>query len=194
MKFLKLFCLGSLILLSFSSIQAGELPKSCKKGASKNTKASHHQSSNFGNAGFGVTDPSLWYTISTHSYPDSVPLSLNRNKGLSEGEVYLSPTGFTIGEEGSYWVNITAILQNPGTDSILIPVFLAQNETFNEESPEIGGVVTLAPNIITSVHGTGVIKNIEAGTRLSLVATNGGDPLPQDVNVVGWGISLFKLP
>lgn len=185
MKILNL--VSCLLFFSFSSLQAG----------------SHHhcnapcppvQGSHFGSAGFGVTDPSLWYTITTNSYPESVALSLERNKGSSKGGVYLSPTGFTIGEGGDYWVSITAILQNPGSDSLLIPVFLAQNESFNDEDPGVGGVVVLPPNVITTLNGTGIVQNIEPGTRLSLVATNGGYPFPQDVVVVGWGISLFKLP
>lgn len=153
-----------------------------------------HQSPTFGTAGFGVTDPSLWYTITTNSYPEVTLLSQKRNKGLEEGGVYLSPTGFTIGEEGNYWVEITVILQNPGTDPLLIPFFLVENETFDGDNPQIGGVVTLSPEFITSAHGTGILKNVAPGTRLSIVATNGGYPFPKDITVAGWSISLFKLP
>ena len=185
MNFLKVFYLGCFFsLFSMFSIQASECQ--CYRPCQESN-------SNFGTSGFGGS-PDLWYTISTHSYPDSVPLSLNRNKGLSEGGVYPSPTGFTIGEGGDYWISITAILQNLGADTILIPVFLALNEEFNPDDPEVGGVVTLEPNIISNLHGTGIVKNIEPGTRLSLVATNAGAPLPQDVVVVAWSISLFKLP
>lgn len=183
----KLLCLSSFFLLFQTVLQA----ETCHHVPCHQSTT---QQGHYGSAGFGVTDPSFWYTITTQSYPEAVPLSQGRNKGLAEGDIYLSPAGFTVGEKGSYWISITAILQNPGVDSILIPVFLAQNETFNEENPEVGGVVVLDPGAISSLHGTGIVKDIEPGTRLSLVATNGGNPLPQDVTVIGWGISLFKLP
>lgn len=193
MKYLKLLQVAFVMFISHSVLQADHCNNSDIQFWT-NQHCCSSQSSHFGNSGYGVTDPSLWYTITTNSYPESVSLSQNRNKGLSEGGVYLSPTGFTIGEKGNYWVNISAVLQNPGEDSLLIPVFLAQNEVFDIVSPEIGAVAILEPNVITSLHGTGIIKNVQPGTRISIVATNGGYPLPQDVKVVGWGISLFKLP
>lgn len=201
MKFLKVYQFGCFFLLSYVSLQAGQSVNSCNSvvidrfaSCCQQNFNFLHQNSHFGSAGFGVTDPSLWYTISTNSYPDAVPLSEQRNKGLSEGGVYLSPTGFTIGEAGNYWVTITVILQNPGSDTILIPVFLAQNEQFDSANPDVGGVVTLEPNLIMTLNGTGIIKDVQPGTRLSLVATNGGAPFPQEVTVAGWSISLFKLP
>lgn len=181
MKIIKLF---SFFLLACSTLQAHQC---CEQTAV-------HHSSTFGSAGFGVTDPNLWYTISTNSYPEVTPLSQQRNKGLSEGGAYLSPTGFTIGEEGNYWVEITVILQNPGTEALLIPFFLVENETFDGDNPQLGGVVTLPSQYITSAHGTGILQNVAPGTRLSIVATNGGYPFPQDITVAGWGISLHKLP
>ncbi len=183
----KLICLTSLGLLSQVALQAESC--CCFPIPQEVVQEAH-----FGNAGFGVTDPNLWYTITTNSYPDAVLLSKERNKGLAEGGVYLSPTGFTIGERGNYNITITAILQNISEESILVPVFLAQNDEFDTVSPGVGGVVVLAPGNISSLHGTGIVTDIEPGTRLSLVATNGGSAFPQNVTVVGWGISLFKLP
>lgn len=201
MKFLKLFHLGCIFTLACSMLQADDLSTSADVSSNEVSDQESQRSccnecciSHFGTSAFQSTDPGLWYTISTNSYPDSVPLSLQRNSGLSEGEIYLSPTGFTIGESGNYWISFTAVLQNPGVDAILIPVFLAQDEVFDTASPEIGSIVTLQANEIGSAHGTGIIKNIAAGTRISLVATNAGNPFPIDVTVSGWNISLFKLP
>lgn len=148
-----------------------------------------------GNSAFNVTDPGLWYTITTNSYPETVPLSQGRNHGSKRGALYLSPTGFTIGRDGNYWVSVTAVMQNPGEETILIPVFLVRDETFDpEDSTSLGDVVTLVPNEVTSLHASGVVMDLKAGTRLSLVATNGGSPTPQPVNVVAWEISMFRLP
>ena len=149
----------------------------------------------FANPGFSVTDTSQWYDITTLSYPVTTPLSLNRNKGVSEGRVYLSPSGVTIGEAGNYWVSITAILYNSAPETALIPVFLVRDEQFNFNDPSlIGGVVTLPTDIVSTVNATGILHNVPEGTRLSLVATNGGNPLPQPIKVVSWNISLFKMP
>lgn len=152
-------------------------------------------SSNFGTASFSA-GPDLWYTIETNSYPETVSLSQKRNKGLAEGAVYLSPTGFTIGEAGNYWVTVTAVLQNP-TDSstVLIPVYLVVDEAFNPDDPSpIGGVVTLESGVINTVQGTGVLQNVVPGSRLSLVATNAGYPMPVPITIVSWSISLVKMP
>ena len=185
MKSFKLLCFCSFFLFTASALPAHYID--C-------TQNSVPKSSVFGTAGFGVTNPDLWYSITTNSYPEATLLSQERNKGLNQGGVYLSPTGFTVGEEGSYWVEITVILQNTGTEPLLIPFFLGENETFDAENPQLGGVVTLSPEVITSAHGTGIVKNVTPGTRLSILATNGGYPFPQDVTVVSWGISLVKLP
>lgn len=152
-----------------------------------------HAESHFGTCGRGNMGPDEWYTITTDSYPDVVLLSQQQNMGSSKGGVYISPTGFTIGEAGNYWISITAILQNPGSDTILVPVFLVKNETFDPENPLVGGVATLEPGLITNLHGTGIVEDIGPGTRLSLVASNGDSSL-EDVTVIAWAISLFKLP
>ncbi len=149
----------------------------------------------FGTSGFAVTDPGLWYTISTDSYPEITLLSQSRNKGTAEGDVYLSPTGFTIGEAGDYYVSFTAYLQNPTEDStVLIPVFLALNDEIDEDDPSlIGSVVTLPTGAINALHGSGIIRDVVPGTRLSLVVTNAGYPLPVPVTVASWSISVHKI-
>lgn len=151
----------------------------------------HH----YGNSAFSVSDPNLWYTITTQSYPSTTPLSFNSNFGESVGKTFPSPTGFTVGESGNYWVQMTAIMQNPGTDTILIPVFLIRDETFDPAEKDIlGSIVALQPQVPTAINESGVLMNIKAGTRLSIVATNAGYPDPIPVQVVAWKISLFKLP
>lgn len=196
MKYLKLFHVGYLFILSCSMLQANNDFIVDETADQKKQRSCCEECalSHFGTSSFHTTDTSLWYTISTNSYPDSVPLSRERNAGLSEGDIYLSPTGFTIGEKGNYWISFNAILKNPGVDSILIPVFLAHDELFDTTSPEIGSIITLQPNEIGNTQGTGILKNVSAGTRISLVATNAGNPIPIDVTVAGWSISLFKLP
>ncbi len=142
------------------------------------------------------TGPDQWYTIETNSYPQTTPLSQGRNKGLSEGGVFLSPTGFTIGEAGNYWVSVTVVFQNPTSDStILIPFFLAVDETFDpDDASPIGGVVTLESGKIITGQSSGILKDVTPGSRISLVATNAGYPFPTPVTVVSWSISLFKMP
>lgn len=140
--------------------------------------------------------PDIWYMIDTNSYPDAVALSKSRNKGFSKGRVYLSPTGVTIGEQGDYWVNVTAILQNlVEEDTPLIPVFLVADETFDPDGDIfLGGVVSLPVNMINTCQFSGILRDIPEGARLSIVATNAGNPEPQPVQVVSWSITLFKMP
>lgn len=194
---LKLGCLFFLFNQSIYANSENETShfKAFEVNCHTNLECPHSNKSHFGSATYG-SNPAEWYTIETNSYPDVVLLSKNRNKGTSEGGVYLSPTGFTIGESGNYWISITAILQNPTEDStVLIPVFLSVNDEFDpDDTNPIGGVITLSSGVIDSLHGNGVLKNVVPGTRLSLVATNAGYPFPIPVTVVGWNISVFKLP
>lgn len=192
MKFSNLLKLCSILVLSANSIFA----HSDESVAQIENYSSYDQESHFGYASFAVENPALWYTIETNSYPETVQLSQSRNKGIAEGNVFLSPTGFTIGEAGNYWVSFSAVLQNPSSDDgALIPVFLVIDETFDFDSPSlIGSVIELRPNQINTAQGTGILKDVAAGSRISLVATNGGNPFPQDVNVSSWSISVHKLP
>ena len=148
----------------------------------------------FGTSGYGNHGPDEWYSVDTHSYPEVAPLSLERNLGTSSGRVYLSPTGITIGEAGDYEVSVTAILQNPEEDSVLIPFYLSLDETFDpEDSNPVGGVGVFAPGEIATLHGDGFIRDVAEGTRLSLVITNGGYPESRSVLVAGWAISVKRI-
>jgi hypothetical protein len=195
MNFLNIWQIGCMALLA-SSLQAAYSPTKYGKPACQSYMITDCKSKpHFGMAGFSVTDPNLWYTIETNSYPDGTLLSQGRNKGSVEGSVYLSPTGFTIGEAGNYWVNITAILQNPEDTNILIPVYLVRDDTFDPTDPlAIGGVATIKTEELITIQGSGVLEKVTPGTRLSLVAMNGGSESPVPVTVVAWGISLFKMP
>lgn len=154
-----------------------------------------YKSEHNGTAAFSVTDPNLWYNITTESYPEATLLSQGRNRGSAKGGVYLSPTGFTIGEPGDYYVSIDAVLQNPTEDTtVLIPVFLAIDDQFSQADPNlVGGIVTLPTAAINTLHGDGILRNIAPGTRLSLVATNAGYPDPVPVTVVSWSINIHKI-
>lgn len=199
MKFLQMlalssFLVGSLQASPLSKKGSDQTPPQCSMGVCCCQKT-HAVKPIFGSAGFsgGPTD---WFTIETNSYPDVTPLSLNRNRGFKEGRLYLSPTGVTVGEDGNYWVDVVAILQNPTPDTtFLVPVYLVRDEVFDPADPNpMGGVVTLQPDIINTMNGSGILKNVSAGTRLSLVATNSGHPDPLPVTVVAWAITLYKLP
>lgn len=197
MNFLRVLKISCFCFLLNSAIYAADFSDSlsCQTACCPTVVVPEEAQLHFGTSTFSGT-PDIWYNIDTNSYPETVFLSKNRNRGLSEGGVYLSPTGFTIGEAGNYWVTITAILQNPTEDStVLIPVFLVIDEVLNpDDVSPIGGVVTLESGKINTLQGTGILKNVTPGTRLSLVATNAGYPFPVPVTVVSWSISLTKMP
>jgi len=147
-----------------------------------------------GTSGFSTMDPSNWYEIETFSYPVTTPLSINRSRGSTQGNIQLTDTGLIIGQSGNYSVSVTAILLNTGNDPILIPMFLVLNGIFDPSNPSIiGGVGTLLPGQITTIQATGVLEYVTPGTALSLVATNGGNPDPVPITVVGWGITVFRI-
>lgn len=162
----------------------------------KNKKCHCHQKCQFGGASFLVTDPLSWYTINTLGFPNTVLLSLNRNKGFTQGHVSLTPSGLVINKTGNYFVIFSAILRNPDpTSTIFISVFLSLNNTFDPNDPLVTGVVTLPPESIDSAQSSQILPNIPAGTTLSLIAANSGvGTQPQAVQVVGWNINLFKIP
>jgi hypothetical protein len=150
-------------------------------------------------AGFSG-DPSSWYTILTPSFPDTVPMSLNRNRGFAEGPVVLESDGITVQESGNYWVSVTAYLSNPSeTTGNIFPVFLVRDGTFDFKAEDLLGVtLALRPvpsgdTFFDSATASGPLRNVRSGTRLSLVINNGGAPDPQPVSVVAWNISLHKL-
>lgn len=147
-----------------------------------------------GSSGFSTLDPSNWYEIETFSYPTATLLSLNRNHGSTQGNVQLTDNGLIIGQSGNYSVSVQAILQNNGEEAVLIPMFLVQNGSFDPSAANLGGVGVLLPGIITTIQSTGILENVTPGTSLSLIATNGGSDDALPITVVGWGISVFRIP
>lgn len=154
------------------------------------------KSCQLGVAGFSTMNSADWYVINTSSYPITVPLSLNRNNGSTQGDIHLTSTGLKIKKRGNYFVSFTAILLNNDPDATaFIPIFLVPDGTFDPaNTSNIGTVVALPPGFIASVGASGILQNVKPGTKFSIVAANGGGPDPQPITVIGWNISLFKIP
>lgn len=203
-KLFKLFCffiLSNQIAFAGStqdkqSVFAPDLiQKSRDRGSCK--KRCCQKGCHLGTAGFSTTSQADWYVIDTPVYPDTVPLSKHRNIGSTQGNIRLKSRGVKVNKSGNYSVSFTAILLNTDMNyTPLIPVFLVSNGVFDptDTSRTIGSVVSLLPGLVTTLQVTGILQNVKAGTKLSLVATNGGSPQPEPVTVISWGISLFKIP
>lgn len=155
----------------------------------------HSRQSHFATSSRANLTPDDWIDIETNSFPEMTLFSRDANEGASEGRVYPSPTGITIGEKGDYYVQIAAVVQNPDlSETILIPAFLALNENFDlSPNLQIGGIVTLNPQEIGTINSFGILKDLEEGARLSIVATNAGYPTPIPVNIVAWRITAHKI-
>lgn len=164
--------------------------------SSSNEKYACFNSCQLGVAGFSTMNPADWYVINTVGYPVTVPLSLNRNRGSTQGDIHLTSRGLKIKKRGNYFATFTAVLLNNDPNAMpLIPLFLVPNDTFDPASTTtIGTIVALPPGIITSIESSGILQNVKPGTKFSIVATNAGSPDPQPITVVAWDISLFKIP
>jgi len=180
-------------LLTFSIIFSCGISEGYSIGGSSGSIPSPEANFHYGTAGFQEA-PTTWYTISTNSYPNTVLLSKFRNTGTTYGKISLTPTGLTVEEPGNYCITFQAALLNPGKDTILVPVVLALDDWFDSNDPQVCDIATMAPNVIGDVHATKTVKNIMPGTTISLVMANAGAPLPQEVTVASWSISLLKLP
>jgi hypothetical protein len=147
-----------------------------------------------GTASFASTSPGLWYTIQSSAYPTTVPLSLNRNRGFSEGDISLTPNGINVGCRGRYWVNFSVVVQDVNESTPELAVFLAPNGIFNplDISTLIGGVAEVDFGEFTTIQGSGIIDNVNPHTIWTLVAANTSGVV-QPVSVVAWTISFFKI-
>jgi hypothetical protein len=189
MKILKTYHLACYFLLSGTLLQAA--PFTYEQFHSEYARIlGSVEDTSYGTAGFGVSDPSSYYPLTTKPYPDPVVLSVNRNNGSVQGGIELSPTGLIVNDVGEYWVNISATVLNQGTDPLLVPIYLAVNDQY--EATKIGNIGILVPNILTNVFGNGVITITDIGTTIDIIATNGESPFPHEIEVVSWGISLIK--
>lgn len=149
-----------------------------------------------GVASFSTTNPNDWFEINTLPYPQTTLLSLGRNNGSVKGKVTFTPTGLRVGESGTYWANFSAILVNNDPEyAPFVPLFLVPNNTFvpGNTTSQIGGVGALPANFISTIQGSGFLQDLEAGTSLSILATNGGSPQPEPVTVISWSINIYKI-
>jgi hypothetical protein len=153
-------------------------------------------SCDLGSASFSTTNPENWYEILTPAYPDTVPLSLNRNNGFVKGDLALTPTGLNIQDSGDYWASITAIVLNENEEyTPLIPLFLVRDGVFDplDNSLQLGATGSLPPNQVVTLQASGILKDVADGTDLSLVATNAGSPQPEAITIISWNIQLHKI-
>lgn len=150
-----------------------------------------------GSSRFLATDSENWYTITAPNFPNSVLLSRNSNQGFKEGAVRVTPTGLKLNEAGNYSVSFTAIIASDNAvDTLFIPVFISVNSVFDPfNTTNIGSVTILPPGGgAGAVQGSGIIHNAKKGTTLSLVTANTSTPNPENLTVINWSISAFKIP
>lgn len=189
MKILKAYHLTCCLILSCTFLQAA--PFTCEDFHSEYARLlSSDSTTAYGSAGFGASDPSSYYAITTKPYPDPVELSLNRNNGSAQGSLELSPTGFIVNEVGEYWANISVTMLNQGAEPLLVPAYLAINGEYEET--KIGNVGILQSNIPSNVFGSGNVIVTEEGTAINIIATNGESIFPHEVEVTAWSISLIQ--
>lgn len=157
--------------------------------------SAYSKTAHFGTAAF-TNAVSGGYTLDLNPYPDVSLLSMNRNAGHAGGRIYLSPTGFTIGESGNYWVSIMAVVYNPdeSLSKVTVPIVLARNEEIDLENFEsLGGATTIEPGSAGQITGEGTLMNVMEGERFSIVAGTGGED-PASVLVLSWQISVQRIP
>lgn len=185
MKKLVLFC-----CLLFAYANGFEENFSCASQRSNCTQ--------LGISGFAGNPQNEFYTVKTHSFPDAVPLSKKRNAGSTQGQVQLTDKGLKILCPGNYSVNVQAILVNREINyGAIIQVFLVEDNKFipNKSNGNIVLLPAAPPNEFTigPVTFNAILENVTPGTTLSLVATNGGSPNPQPIDVIAWGINAFRI-
>lgn len=188
-KLICVFTLSSVMILADSNMDQ----LSCHMACRKKKQCSETP---LGTAGFSTSNPDQWYSISTSPYPITVPLSLHRNIGSTQGHIHLTSSGLKIDAPGDYWVSFAAfLLNNQENYAALIPVFLLRNDIFDPtDTMTLSTIVSLPSGFVNVAQISGILRNVKKGTRLSLVATNGGSPDPQPITVIAWDISLFKIP
>lgn len=197
MKIFKFLCL-SILLNQFASANLYEhiaRPEEFYKSGGSKSSACCLPGCIFAEAAH-AGGPSDFYTVNAPSYPATVPLSLNRNIGETHGDIELNSMGITITTPGTYLVNFEAILFNTTGSDEVISVFLVENDTYDPNNLlTLGSTATLpASGAITPIQANGILANVPAGTKLSLVVSN-GDGNPSDtVTVAAWFIVATKIP
>ena len=157
---------------------------------------SPQQSCNLGMSGFSTTNRADWYTLLVPVYPSFVPLSINGNRGSTQGRIKATPTGLTINKAGNYHIDITVVMSNQNqTYAPIITVFLVENGVFDPTSTRVvGSALSLPPNQIFNFTSSGILENVKAGTTFSLVSSNGGSPEIEPITISAWGITAYKIP
>lgn len=192
MNIFKAYTLACCLTLASQGLFAEEM----QKNHSHESTSCDFQDCNLGTVGFVTMDPANWYQISVPAYPDTVLLSHHANMGSDEGAVTLRPSGLTIYESGNYSVTASAFLiNNPLNSDAVVPVFVVKNENFNPNKlPLLIDVISLPSGGFGSAHISGILTNVKAGTRLTIVASSGGNPNLLPISVGAWTISAFKIP
>lgn len=197
MKFLKLSCILSLSMHFAFGSNSQEQSLSFEPSQGCVAKGSNSQNTfQIGTSAFSTTNPSKWYTIKTHNYPTIVPLSLHRNSGCAQGNIHGTSTGLKIRKSGNYSITFFAVLLNNNpSQTPVIPIIVARNGKIQpNSSSSVGVVASLPTGVVITVQGAGILKNVKSGTKLSLVASNGGNPTPVPITIIGWSMSLYKIP
>lgn len=193
----QILCVYFLLLLSMSSF-AGYF------SGSKSLTSLHHDHAenccddcSYASAVFGTSDLGDFYTILPPLYPEVDDLSLNRNKGFTEGSMVLNSKGIGIGESGSYWVSFNATLFfDNSSEEKTVPVFVITNGEFDPSgaAPMLARTETVVPGVVTSIQGSGIMRHLPAGTTLSLVASNGGSSVfDAPITVISWDINIHRI-
>ncbi len=183
-----------LLALSATSLYAGGEKKKAK--AQEENKSAPCERCHLGVVGFAAQSPDQWYTLHAPTYPDTVLLSQNADRGSKQGKIQLNSEGLKIYEPGNYSVTFTAILlNNDPNNTPLVPIYLVRNGIFDpSDTLTLGNMMSLQPGIVTPIQLTGILENVAEDTAISLRTTNGSGSSPQDITVLAWDISVFKMP
>ncbi len=188
MNYFNLLC-----LLAFSTASLSAASPKKKTNAEESVAC---QKCHLGVVGFSAQSPDTWYQMSVPTHPETVPLSLNADRGSKQGKIKLTPEGLKILEPGNYSVTFTAILLNNDPNATaIIPVYLVRNGVYDpQDLLTLGNIVALQPGLLGTVQITGILEDIKEETTLSLRASNGASSEPQEISVIAWDISAFKIP
>ncbi len=194
MKLSKWISIFTFCLLSTSRLLQAEEPVALHHHC-RSTNCTKCVKCHLGTSSFITSNPNDWYQIEAPAYPSTVLLSINGNTGSAQGKILINPTGVTIKEPGNYWVSFSAVVLNPLDGPVLIPVFLVPNTIFNPSDPStIGSTVYIAPGAVQTIQQSGLLQHVVPGTTYSLVATNGNSSSIETLTILGWNISVCRIP
>lgn len=133
--------------------------------------------------------------LTTPTYPNTLPLSTNRNGGKAVGRALkLTPTGILVKKSGDYSVSFSSVLfqNNAQIPSTEFNIFLVKNGLLADTVAASSNSV--APSsVLTFNGGPSIAFNVKKGTLLSLVINNGvGSTVP--IGYFSWQIVVTQLP